>query len=144
MSRVSYSKHSIVATPRGGAKFNVSMRGHDLLTDQPERMGGDDTGPTPLELLGASLAGCIALYVHRYCESESLEADDLAIEVKPFWRENPGRVARYDVSVHLPDTIPSEYYEAIAQVAQKCPVHHTLTHIPEITLQLRAESAVPA
>ncbi len=142
MDRAPFSRHSIVAAPEGGKKFSISLRGHRLLTDQPERAGGTDTAPTPLELLGASLSGCVALYVHKYCEGEGLVADDLAVEVRPFWRENPGRVARYDIIVHLPETIPAEYHAEIERVAQSCPVHHTLTLHPEVTLQLRAASLV--
>jgi putative redox protein len=142
MNSTPYSKHSIVATPEGGKMFSVTVRQHQLLTDQPERGGGTDAAPSPLELLGAALSACVALYVHTYCESEGLEADDLAVEVKPFWRESPGRVGRYDLIVHIPETIPPEYHAAIEQVAQSCPVHNTLAHPPELTVQLRAQ--VPA
>lgn len=144
MDRTTISRHSIVATPKGGKRFSISLRDHHILTDQPERADGTDTAPTPLELLGASLSGCVALYVHKYCEAQGLAADDLAVEVRPFWRENPGRVARYDIIVHLPETIPAEHHEEIERVAQSCPVHHTLTLAPEITLQLRAASLVGA
>jgi putative redox protein len=137
------SKHSVIATPVGGARFSARIRNHSLQTDQPEKLGGTDTAPTPLELLSVSLASCIALYVHRFCEAESLNADDLAVEVKPFWRENPGRVGRFDAVVHIPETIPAAYHAAIEEVARKCPVHHTLSMTPEITVQLQ-ELALPA
>jgi putative redox protein len=139
-----FSRHSIVATPEGGQQFSISLREHRLLTDQPERAGGTNAGPTPLELLGASLSGCVALYVHKYCQSEGLQADGLAVEVRPFWKENPGRVARFDIIIHLPEAIPVEHRAQIERVAQSCPVHHTLTLGPEITLQLRAASLVGA
>jgi putative redox protein len=146
MDAVRFSKHSIVATPEGGTLFSIALRGHQLLTDQPERAGGTDAAPTPLELLGAALAGCVALYVHKYCEKHGLVAEDLAIEVKPVWRENPGRVGRFDTIVHIPAHIPPEHHAGIEEAAQSCPVHHTLTHAPELTLQLqlRAESLAPA
>lgn len=144
MNRKPFSKHSIVTTPEGGALFSVAIRDHQLFTDQPERAGGTDSAPTPLELLGAALSGCIALYVQKYCAKEGLAANDLAVEVKPFWRESPGRVGRYDVIVHLPDTIPAEHHAAIERVAQSCPVHATLTHAPEIAVRLDTESLVAA
>lgn len=68
----------------------------------------------------------------------------MAVEVRPFWRESPGRVAPYDIVVHLPETIPAEPHAEIERVAQSCPVHHTLTLAPEITLQLRTPSPVGA
>jgi putative redox protein len=131
------SRHAILATSAGGATITSAVRGHTVRTDQPEKLGGADTAPTPLELLSVSLASCIALYVHRHCEAESLDAEDLAVEVKPIWRDDPGRVGRFDVVVHLPETIPVERHAALLEVAEKCPVHHTLTLAPEITIQLR-------
>lgn len=131
------SKHSAVAIPTGGLAFSVSIRDHAISTDQPARAGGNDSAPTSLELLSAALASCVALYVHRFCASNSLSSTGLAVEVKPLWKEEPGRIARFDVIVHLPDTIPEKYHAAIEDVARTCPVHNTMTHVPEITVELR-------
>lgn len=144
MDQTTFSRHSIVTTPDGGTKFSIALRGHRILTDQPERAGGTDSAPTPLELLGASLSGCVALYVHKYCEEQGLATDGLAVEVRPFWREAPGRVARYDIIVHLPETIPLQHHGEIERVALSCPVHHTLALSPEMTLRLRATAPAGA
>ena len=50
----------------GGDRFAVSVRGHELLVDQPVDAGGEDTAPTPTELLVAALACCVAFYARRY------------------------------------------------------------------------------
>jgi len=134
------SRHAVVATPVEGLAFTVSVRDHAVSTDQPAHAGGMDTAPTPLELLSASLAGCIALYVRKHCIAKQLDSADLAVEVKPLWRED--RIARFDVVLHLPDTIPASEYDAIARIARTCPVHNTLTHSPEITVQLEQLSPV--
>lgn len=131
------SRHSVVATSSGGLAFSVSVRDHVVSTDQPGRAGGDDSAPTPLELLSVSLASCIALYVHKFCETNSLVSNGLAVEVKPLWKEEPGRFARFDVILHVPDTIPALQYTAIEEVAMTCPVHNTLTHTPEIAVRLQ-------
>ena len=136
------SKHSVVATANGGLAFSVAIRDHVISTDQPGRLGGDDTAPTPLELLSASLASCVALYVHKFCEANTLVATGYAVEVKPLWKEEPGRIARFDVIVHLPDTIPATRHAEIEEVARTCPVHSTLEHVPEITVQLQDLVAV--
>ncbi len=65
------SKHSVIATPVGGQAFDISVRGHSVRTDQPVGSGGADTAPTPLEMMSISLAGCIALYVRRFCDREA-------------------------------------------------------------------------
>ena len=138
------SKHSVVATPIGGLAFSVAVREHIVSTDQPVRSGGIDSAPTPLEILSAALASCIALYVHKYCDAHSLLAIGLAVEVKPLWKESPGRIARFDVLVHLPDGIPASHHAAIDEVARTCPVHNTLTHTPEITVAVRDRASIHA
>ena len=137
-------KHSVVATSSGGLAFSVAVREHVVHSDQPVRSGGGDSAPTPLELLSAALASCIALYVHKYCTAHALAATDLAVEVNPLWKEAPGRIARFDVVIHLPVTIPVSHHAAIDEIARTCPVHNTLTHSPEITVALHDRASAGA
>lgn len=130
------SKHSIVATHAGGLAFDVAVRGHTVATDQTARSGGADAAPTPLELMGAALGACVALYARKYCIAEQLDGEGIAVEVKPVWREDPGRVGRYEVTVHLPAGFPPEHRDALMAMASDCPVHHTLTHAPEVAFRV--------
>lgn len=137
------SKHTIVATPSGGLAFSVAVRQHRVSVDQPERAGGADEAPTPLEMLSVSFAGCVALYARKYCLAHALDADGLTVEVKPIWRENPGRIGRFDVLLRVPDSIPEEHHEGLAFAAGECPVHHTLAHQPEIVMRLEQSAMEP-
>ena len=126
------SRHSVVATSAGGLAISASVRSHTVVTDQPVRAGGNDSAPTPLDLLGVSLSSCIALHVLQFCQAERLEADGLAVEVKPVWRGDPGRIARFDVVLHLPEAIPASYRPGIGDVVRACPVFQTLVHAAEV------------
>jgi putative redox protein len=137
MNPIQTSRHSIVSLPEGGLRFTATVRDHRVATDQPVRLGGDDTAPTPLELLSVSLASCVALYARHYLDSRQLEAEELAVEVKPVWRDDPGRISRFDVTVHVPAGLCEEDRTGLEAQAQSCPVHHTLAMAPEITFQLR-------
>ncbi|MHB1070258.1 MAG: OsmC family protein, partial [Gemmatimonadaceae bacterium] len=57
----------MVITHVGGVQFSAQVRSHRILVDQPERGGGADGGPSPMELLGVSLGTCVALYVQQFC-----------------------------------------------------------------------------
>ncbi|HEX6589176.1 MAG TPA: OsmC family protein [Longimicrobiales bacterium] len=133
---IATSKHSILATAAGGLAFDVAVRGHTIATDQTVRSGGADAAPTPLELMGAALAACVALYARKYCLAQGLDGDGIAVEVKPVWREDPGRVGRYDVVVHLPAGFPAEHRDGLMAMAADCPVHHTLAHSPELAFRV--------
>jgi uncharacterized OsmC-like protein len=91
-------------------------------------------------MMSVSLAGCIALYVQRFCDRRDLDARGLAVEVNPIWKADPGSIDRFDVFLHLPPTIPEEDRHELEVVARTCPVHHTLVLTPEITVKVVAPS----
>ena len=49
-----------------GEAYEVAVRGHRVLVDQPAYVGGEDSAPTPTELFVASLATCVGFYAGRY------------------------------------------------------------------------------
>ena len=119
----------------GRYRFAIAVRGHEIACDQPAEAGGEDSAPTPPELLAASLAGCVAFYVARYCEQAGIPADDL--EVLCDWQVGgkPRRMERLEVAVRLP-ACPPERRKAIERVANSCLIHATLQHPPEIVVRL--------
>lgn len=131
-----------VVTNEGGLRFTSQIRGHRVVTDQPERAGGTDEAVTPLELLSASLGSCIALYAHQFCVARNLSPAGLRVEVRTETAKAPGRIARFEVIVVPPDDLPAEHLPALTRAARACPVHNTLTHPPEITVDLVAPAAV--
>jgi uncharacterized OsmC-like protein len=126
----------LMAKHDGGLRFTADIRGHTIATDQPERGGGSDSAPMPLELLGASLGTCITLYVHQFLAARSLPTDGLRVDVVSTSEKNPKRIGRFNVRVHLPEGIPEQYMEMIERVAVSCPAHATLTHAPEIAVSV--------
>ena len=50
----------------GKRSFKVKTRGHEIVTDQSEKGGGDDSAATPSELFVASIGSCMALFGIRY------------------------------------------------------------------------------
>jgi uncharacterized OsmC-like protein len=128
------SKHSVVATHAGGEAFDVAVRGHVVRTDQPVASGGSDSGPTPLELVSAGLASCVALYVYRACIAKGVDGRGLVVEVNPLWKSDAGRIARFDVVLHLPAAVPKQVYGALEAAASACPVDRTLVAKADIVV----------
>jgi len=130
----------IVVTHDGGVRFTAQVRGHRIVVDQPERAGGADTGPAPIELLGASLGTCVALYVQQFCQARGLSSAGMRVEVMQLGAQNPNRIGEFGVRVELPDGIPDQYLPMLERVAKSCPAHNTLVHGAEV----RVEIAAPA
>lgn len=135
-------REPIVVTWEHGLRFGVDVRGHHLVVDQPAGAGGADAGPMPLELLGASLGSCIALYVRQFCDARSLPCDGMRVEVRQHGARNPGRIARFEVDVVMPEPLPPQYSEMLERVVRSCPAHHTLEGGAEVGIVVRQPARV--
>lgn len=133
----------MVTTHEGGMKFATQIRGHTLVVDQPAGAGNDE-GPMPIELLGASLGTCIALYVQQFCHARGLPYEGMRVELQQYGAQNPGRVGLFDVRVVLPEELPEQYAEMVQRVARSCPAHNTLVHGSQVDVAIEVESAATA
>jgi len=132
----------IVVSWEGGARFTADIRGHKVTVDQPEKGGGDDSAPMPVELLPTSLGTCVALYVQRFLATRQLDASGLTVEVTSVGAPNPNRIAKFGIEVKIPGGVPEKYRDAVRRAAEGCTVHHTLTHAPEIVVAIREGATV--
>jgi putative redox protein len=138
-----HGRSPMVITHEGGLKFAAQIRSHRVIVDQPAGVG-EDAGPMPLELLGASLGTCVALYVQQFCEARGLPYAGMRVELDQVGAQNPGRIARYIVRVLLPEALPPQYAELLERVARSCPAHNTLVHGTEVEVEIEAPAAAVA
>jgi putative redox protein len=103
----------------------VQIREHELAADEPKDEGGEDSGPSPQELLAASLASCTAVTMEMYAARKGWDIGEATVEVEyePAQRGSPTRFA---MTVSLPKELPDDQRERLMQIAAKCPVHRTL------------------
>jgi putative redox protein len=115
------------ATARQTAKYThrIDIRQHQLAVDEPEDKGGDDAGPTPQELLAASLASCTAITLEMYAAAKGWDIApvEVACEYTPAERGNP---TEFRIVLRFPEACTHEQIEKLEVIAAKCPVHRTL------------------
>jgi putative redox protein len=116
---------AIARRENGTLKHEVEVRGHTVVADEPQDSGGTDTGPSPEELLAASLASCSAITMVMYANRKGWDVGDIVVDVdyEPSQRGSP---TRFTMEVRLPKELPEEQRERLMQIAAKCPVHRTL------------------
>lgn len=119
-----------------GDRFAIGIRGHRVTVDQPLADGGEDTAPTPTELLVASLASCVAFYALRYLARHHLPTAGLSVTADYAMGTRPARVSDFRVDIHVPDGVPTQRHDALLAVASHCTVHNTLTDRPTVTIAL--------
>jgi putative redox protein len=123
----------IVSRRIEGYSNEVQLEGsHDLVVDEPVEQGGTDTGPRPTELLGSSLAGCIAITMEMYAERKGWDLGGTEVAVEMGY-EGPVPTS-FDVSVSLPPSLDSEQRRKLLVIATKCPVHKVLAGEAEVTV----------
>jgi putative redox protein len=112
---------------RNGGKFrhDIAIREHEMIADEPKDHGGEDSAPSPQELLAASLASCTAITMEMYAERKGWDIGDVQVDVdyEPAQRGSP---TKFEMVVKLPKELPEEQREKLMTIAAKCPVHRTL------------------
>jgi len=128
----------IVARRREGYAHEVELEGHDLRVDEPTEHGGTDTGPRPTQLLGASLAGCIAITVEMYAERKGWDVGPVEVDVEMSY-EGPVPTS-FEVGLKLPPHLDAEQKRRLLVIATKCPVHKVLAGEAHVNVVERLEA----
>jgi len=122
----------------GRLEQDVAVRAHHVTVDEPREHGGQDAGPSPQELLAASLASCTAITMEMYAARKGWDVGDIAVDVayEPAQRGSP---TRFVMDVKLPKELPEDQRDRLMQIGAKCPVHRALEGevMFEETVQLR-------
>ncbi len=127
---------TITAELTSGTQVILSDGRHTWRGDEPPEIGGTDTGPTPYELLVASLAACACITLALYCRHKAIElksvnatyqhgrvhADDCEACDDP----KTGFIDQITGYIRIAGTFDDAQRKRLAQVAERCPVHKTL------------------
>ena len=106
-------------------RHDVRVRSHTITADEPRDHGGEDSGPSPQELLAASLASCVAITMEMYAKRKHWDVAGLRVDVEYMPAER-GHPTKFDVVMKMPAHLSEEQVERLSVIAAKCPVHRTL------------------
>jgi putative redox protein len=109
-----------------GFTHEVEIRQHRLTADEPADQGGDDLGPTPQELLAASLASCMAITVDMYAQRKGWDVGLAEVECTYEQPADRGAPTQFEVVLRLPAALDDEQRRRLQAIAARCPVHRTL------------------
>jgi putative redox protein len=114
----------------------IDIRDHRLIADEPAEAGGDDDGPTPQELLAASLASCTSITMQMYAKRKGWDIGPVEVECTYEMPER-GAATHFKLILRLPRGATDEQAERLRTIATKCPVHRILAG--EVSIEERIE-----
>ena len=111
---------------------------HKLVADEPVSDGGKDLGPGPFQLLMAALGACTSMTVLLFAGRKSWPLDDVTVRLRHVKTQLPdgGATDFIEREIVLNGPLSDEQRARLLDVANKCPVHRTLTSGVKIETKL--------
>ena len=121
---------SVVVRSTGKGKFqhHITAGKHELTADEPVKLGGDDMGFAPYDLLQAALGACKSMTLRMYADHKGWPLDGVDICVtheKAEDADGKQDVFHCQICLHG-DELSAEQRARLIEIADKCPVHKTL------------------
>ena len=123
-------------TRRGAFDQEVIAGKHHLAADEPVDGGGLDSGPSPYDLLLASLGACTSMTLRLYADRKKLPLHRVEVRLRHFrvyatdcaeCETKEGMVDHIDREIRLDGDLSADQRAKLIEIANKCPVHRTLT-----------------
>jgi len=147
MEKLETDKQVVVRLEGDDFTTEVQTDNHSLIADEPVSFGGNDFGPSPYELLNASLGACTAMTLKMYARRKEWNLEDVLVHLsyskKHKYEEhqaNPestsSRIDRFEREIELKGNLDDKQRQKLLSIANKCPVHRTISSPTEFATKL--------
>lgn len=136
-----------VVSETGDGQFTqkIIIGSHVLIADEPIINGGKDTGPSPYDFLLAALGSCTSMTLRMYAKLKKFPLEQVIVRLTHEkihvddcigCENNNSKIDHIDRLIELEGTLTQEQRTQLLEIANKCPVHRTLTSKIIITTKL--------
>jgi putative redox protein len=130
-------RDTVIVRETRASKFQQSIATgpHQLLADEPTSVGGEDSGPSPYDLLLASLGACTPMTLRVYADLKGLPLERVSVSLQQAkihasdcaqCETCEGRINRIERVITLDGELDDAARAKLLEIASKCPVHRTL------------------
>jgi len=121
-----------------GMHFCTQTQSGQLMCDESSEVGA--AYPSAPELLMASLGSCVGSVLVYFSERHGISLEGMTVDLDWKIAEGPHRIGQIDIAVSVPASLSEQERKTLTRVANDCLIHHTLTHPPEMRLELTTRS----
>lgn len=115
---------------------SINIDNHELFTDLPKSLGGDNSAPSPHDYFDAALASCKALTVKLYAQKKDIPLTGVTVEVTRDDAEEKKGKYTLNVKLTLKGVLSDEQRAELHRIADRCPVHKLMT-TAEVTIETK-------
>ena len=129
--------HDVVARTGSSYRTTITAGAHRMLVDEPLSMGGTDAGPTPYDMIAAALGACTSITLRMYAnrkqwplESVTVTLDHSrvhAVDDENCETDDNAKLDRIERRIRITGDLDDAQRMRLMEIADKCPVHRTLT-----------------
>ena len=132
----------VIVRSLGNLRQEIDAGAHTFYADEPADAGGDDAGPTPYDLLLASLGACTSMTLLMYARRKGWLLEDVEVRLshqRDYARDcadcetTPVQIDQIERRITLKGDLNQSQRERLLEIAEKCPVHRTLTGTIKVT-----------
>jgi putative redox protein len=138
----------VIVSESGEGKFTqeIVVGDHKLIADEPIGSGGNDLGPSPYDFLLAALGSCTSMTLRMYADLKKIPLSKVIVRLqyaKIYAKDcadcenSNSKIDHIDRQIELQGDLTEDERKKLLEIANKCPVHRTLTSKIDITTALR-------
>ncbi|MUL77213.1 OsmC family protein [Mycolicibacterium sp. CBMA 226] len=138
---------TVTVAETGAGKFSqeIIAGNHRLTADEPKPFG-DDTGPSPYDLLLSALGACTSMTVRMYADKKGLPLEQVRVSLRHSrihaqdcadCETKQGMIDHIDRDIELIGDLDADQRDKLLAIAERCPVHRTLTSEVHVSTSLQ-------
>ncbi|MGD1848485.1 MAG: alpha/beta fold hydrolase [Salibacteraceae bacterium] len=129
-----------------GYSSQVKAGKHRFVSDEPTSVGGNDFGPTPYDLLTASLGACTAMTLRMYANRKKWDLQSVTVHLEHGKQhredcdrpeQSGSKIDHFDRVIEIEGDLDAKQKSRLLEIADKCPVHRTLHNEVKVTTRLK-------